>query len=122
MTDRWSPKVEALRRLIAPNSGATDAERDTAETKLKSILQIQYGETEGYCRFAYFEKGIEDDPGAFDAAFAETFTTHDFLEMKRAGISTDGEWTGKNMQEATEMMVADYARRSGRLRKRRIES
>lgn len=110
--NRWSSKVEALHRLIAPGSGATDAERDTAKGKLEQILKNHYGQAEGHYQFANFAERYRHDPSSFDAAFAATFTTRDYVRAKQSGVNMSGEWTGRNMQEAMQRMCEDLVRRA----------
>jgi hypothetical protein len=114
--NRWAPKVDALRRLIAPSSGAMDAERETAKRKLESILQAHYGEAEGHERFAAFETEIAADPTAFDEALARAFTMRDLME---AGVSLEGHWEGRTPREVIHAMVTDYARRYRQAKQRK---
>jgi hypothetical protein len=114
MTDRWQSKVQALRRLIAPDSGATEPERETAHRKLEGILQNLYGADDGAKRYAGFLYAIDQDPTATDEALAAAFTASDWADMIRFGVSMEGSWTGRNPREAVQMMVADYARRLGK--------
>lgn len=100
MVNRWQPKVDALIRLIADDSGATDAERATAKRKLALILE-HHPESQQIAQYGPVRE----------------FMCSDLLKMRRAGISTYGIWTGANWREALRMMVADYASRLGRSRR-----
>ena len=96
--DRWQPKVDALLRL-AQDKGATPAERETAREKLAQILR--------------------EHPQAQEIRQYEPvrrFTMDDLAFMKQHDISTDGSWTGGNLSEALQLMVADYAGRIGQHR------
>jgi hypothetical protein len=114
MPDRWGPKIEALRRLIAPGSGATPAERDTAKSKLEQILKAHHEDIEVARFFEDLDRAIENDPASFDAAFDRIFTTRDLLDLQHAGMG-DGSWTGRTIQEAIAMMVTDYKGRRAQM-------
>lgn len=94
MKDRWQTKVDALIRLAEDQRGKPEG--DLAREKLLSILQ-KHPEAVTY-------KPI------VDLAWRD-ITTKDVAEMHRMGISTDGSWTGRNLQEALFKMQQDYYRR-----------
>lgn len=94
VADRWQSKVDALIRLAHPDSGATPAERDTAQRKLREILR-NHPQAERIRQYGPVRE----------------FLTTDLVWMKRHGISVEGSWTGRNLEEAARTMVADYWRR-----------
>ena len=97
MVDRWRSKVDALIRL-AQDPGATLDERTAARAALARIMA------------SHPEAAAIREYGPVKAVF----TTRDFVDMKRAGISVDGEWTGVNLQDAIAQMSADYASQGGK--------
>ena len=96
MANRWRSKVDALIRL-ARDPGATPDERTAARAALARITA------------SHPEAAAIRDYGPVK----QMFTTRDFVDMKRGGISVEGEWTGVNLQDAIAQMSADYARRQG---------
>jgi hypothetical protein len=92
--NRWQTKVDALIRLAEDQRGKPEG--DLAREKLLSILQ-KHPEAVTY-------KPI------LDLAWRD-ITTKDVVEMHRMGVSTDGSWTGRNLQEALFKMQQDYYRR-----------
>lgn len=97
MTNCRKTKVDGLIRL-ANDPGATPAERATATRKLEQI--------------------IHDRPESLEYQPLKEFTTRDFVAMKRADIPTGGSWTGRNLEEALALMIADYQERATRYRNR----
>ena len=91
--DRWQPKIDALLRL-AEDKGATDAERETARSKLAQILR-EHPEAETIRLYEPVRR----------------FTMKDVAFMREHGISAEGSWTGRNLGEAVGLMVAEYERR-----------
>jgi len=99
--DRWQPKVDALLRL-AEDKGATAAERETAREKLALILTTHPEAT----TIRQYEP-------------VRQFTMRDVGFMRKHGISTDGEWAGRNLHEAVAVMAADYRQRIAEFRGRK---
>lgn len=92
--DRWQTKADALIRLADDQRGKPEG--DLAREKLLLIIN-NHPES-----FAY--QPLID--------FAEReFTLQNLKEMKQQGISTDGCWIGNTLDDAIDMMVADYKRR-----------
>lgn len=94
MKNKWQSKVDALIRLAEDQKGKPEG--DLAREKLLSILQ-KHPEAVTY-------KPI------VDLAWRD-LTTKDVVKMHRMGISTDGSWTGTNLQDALNKMMQDYYRR-----------
>ena len=90
MQNRWRPKVDALIRLAKDQAGKPEGE--LAREKLQQIL-------DKYPWTAQEHKPLGD------------FAVSDFLRMKRVGVSHEGSWTGRNLQEVLTTMVMDYQRR-----------
>jgi hypothetical protein len=85
----WKGKVQALIRLAEDQAGKPEGE--LAREKLRQILE-KYPEARQY-------KPIR------------VFILKDIGYMRQHGISTEGSWTGANLQEAIALMVADYRQR-----------
>ena len=92
--DRWQRKADALIRLADDQRGKPEG--DLAREKLLQIIN-KHPES-----FTY--QPLID--------FAEReFTLGHLREMRQQGISTNGRWTANTLDEAIDMMVADYKRR-----------
>ena len=89
----WQTIIDNLIRL-AQDEGATPDERDTARRKISLILD----------RHPQAEYIAQYEP-------LKEFTMKDVGFMIRNNISTSGSWTGRTLEEAAQMMVADYRRR-----------
>lgn len=96
--NRWQRKAEALARLAEDQRGKPEGE--LARQKLLEILNnhpeaAQYGPVVELARrdIEWVMKG-----------------TH-LVEMKRAGVDTDGEWAAPTLAGAIKVMVADYQNR-----------
>ena len=94
MENRWQTKVDALIRLAEDQKGKPEG--DLAREKLLSILQKH-------------PEAVTYQP-IVDLAWRD-LTTKDVAQMHRRGISTDGSWTGVNLQDALAKMMQDYQRR-----------
>lgn len=94
MKNRWQTKVDALIRLAEDQRGKPEG--DLAREKLLLILQNH-------------PEAVVYQP-IVDLAWRD-ITTKDVVKMHRMGISTDGSWTGVNLQEALFKMQQDYYRR-----------
>lgn len=103
MTDKWRSKIEALLRL-SEDSGATPAEKSRAKEKLQELIR---NHPEAY-----------EQPN-FKERIDRIFTGRDFLELKAMG-DTDGSWTASTLEGALQMMVADYANRLARKKRKRL--
>jgi len=88
--DRWESKVDALIRLAEDQAGKPEGE--VARAKLQQIL-------EKYSWVAEEHQPLAD------------FAISEFKYMKRVGISHQGSWTGRDLQETLTIMVADYRQR-----------
>ena len=93
--NRWKRKVQALMRLAEDQAGKPEGE--LARQKLRQIL--------------------EKYPQAREYEPVQVFMARDIVAMKRRGISTEGSWTGRNLQEAIALMVADYGTRLERAKR-----
>jgi hypothetical protein len=69
-------------------------EGELARAKLRRILEL------------YPEAAREHLP--FEQYARRTFMTTDLLFMRRHGISTQGQWTGRNLQETIAIMINDF--------------
>jgi hypothetical protein len=100
--NRWKSKVRALIALTEDQAGKPEGE--LAREKLRYIL-------------ARHPEAREYEP-------VRAFMLSDIRYMRQRGISTDGSWTGRNLEEAVGLMVADYRGRieAFRQQKRLIES
>ena len=87
--NRWKRKVQALARLAEDQRGKPEGE--LAREKMRHIL--------------------ERYPEARDYGPVKEFMMSDLAYMYRHDISTDGSWTGANVQEAVALMTDDYERR-----------
>ena len=87
--NRWKRKVDALILLAEDQAGKPEG--DLAREKLRAIL--------------------DKHPEARQYELVKQFMMGDLTRMRRAGISTDGSWTGRNLAEALALMTADYAQR-----------
>ena len=87
--NRWKRKVQALARLAEDQRGKPEGE--LAREKIRHILE-RYPEARGY-------------------GPAREFMMSDLAHMRRNDISTDGSWTGMNIQEAVALMTDDYRQR-----------
>ena len=87
--NRWKSKADALLRLAEDQKGKPEGE--LARQKLKEILA--------------------NHPEARQYEPLQKFMLSDLKEMKMKNISTDGKWTGRNLQEALAMMTLDYRKR-----------
>jgi len=87
--NRWKRKVQALARLAEDQRGKPEGE--LAREKMRHIL--------------------ERYPEARDYEPVKQFMMSDIAWMRRRGVSTDGSWTGMNIQEAVAMMTDDYRQR-----------
>ena len=94
MKNKWQTKVDALILLAEDQKGKPEG--DLAREKLLLILQ-NHPEAVSYKLIV-------------DLAWRD-ITTKDVVKMHRMGISTDGSWTGANLQEALYKMQQDYYRR-----------
>ena len=92
---KWQPKIDGL--ILLAEGRAGKPEGDLAKEKLRRILR----------RFPE----LAQRHAPLDEFANRVFTMRDLGQMKRQGISTDGAWSGRNLNEATNMMVADYKRR-----------
>lgn len=102
--DRWQTKADALIRLADDQRGKPEG--DVARAMLLKIIN-NHPES-----FAY--QPLID--------FAEReFTLGDLREMRQQNVSTDGRWTADTLDGAIKMMVADYKRRLGARRVKRLE-
>jgi len=90
---RWQRTVDNLLRL-AQDDGATPSERETARLKIRLILE-RHPEAEQIRQYPPMRE----------------FTLGDVGFMKRNGISLEGSWTGRNLEEAAQLMIAEYRRR-----------
>ena len=90
---RWQRTVDNLLRL-AQDDGATPSERETARRKIQLILE-RHPEAEQIRQYPPMRE----------------FTLGDVGFMKRNGISLEGSWTGRNLEEAAQLMIAEYRRR-----------
>jgi len=54
---------------------------------------------------------LERYPEARDYEPVKQFMMSDIAYMQRNRISTDGSWTGRNLQEAVALMEAEYRQR-----------
>ena len=98
--NRWQSKVDALIRLAEDQKGKPEGE--LAREKLRQIL-------EKYPEAAQAHQPLHE--------FAEReFTAADLGYMMRQGISIDGRWTGRNLQDAILRMVAEYRVRIDRFK------
>ncbi len=88
----WKRKAQALARLAEDQKGKPEGE--LARQKLRSIL--------------------EKYPEAREYAPIKAFLGRDLVRLKRLGGSTDGSWTGQNIEEALALMFADYRQRLAR--------
>lgn len=107
MVSRQS-KIDSIKRLIDPSSGATDGERQAAKAALERILKSQFGESGGQQRLEDFYVYVQSDTSRFDEAMARAFSGADFVRKKRAGVDMSGEWTGRTIEEALLKMAADF--------------
>ena len=94
MKDRWKTKVDALIRLAEDQAGKPEGE--LAREKLAGILEKH-------------PEAVQYQP-LQDLAWRD-ITTRDVVAMHRAGISTDGSWTGATPAEAMFKMLDDYYQR-----------
>jgi len=92
LPSRWKSKVDALIRLAEDQAGKPEGE--LAKAKLKRILEL------------YPEAAKEHPP--FEQYAQRVFTVGDLRFMKRQHISTQGSWTGRNLQEAIAIMINDF--------------
>jgi hypothetical protein len=106
MVSRQS-KIDSIKRLIDPSSGATDGERQAAKAALERILKSQFGESGGQQRLDDFYVHIQADTSRFDEAMARAFSGADFVRKKRAGVDMSGEWTGLTIEEALMRAAGD---------------
>jgi hypothetical protein len=107
MTDpKWQRIVDSLLRLIQDDA-ATDGERATARRKLNLILE-KHSKAQEIRQYG----PVQD------------FTFADVRRMREQGISTDGRWTGRTLEDALALMVRDYQKRLGghRSKQRELES
>lgn len=88
--DRWQSKIDALIRLAKDQAGKPEGE--LARAKLQQILDKYPWAAQQYQPLA-------------------DFAVSDLKYMMRVGISHQGSWTGRNLQEALRIMVADYKQR-----------
>lgn len=87
--NRWKRKVQSLARLAEDQRGKPEGE--LAREKMCHIL--------------------ERYPEARDYGPVKEFMMSDLAYMYHHDISTDGSWTGMNIQEAVALMSADYRQR-----------
>lgn len=87
--NRWKRKVQALARLAEDQRGKPEGE--LAREKMRQIL-------------ARFPEAREYGP-------VREFMMSDIGWMRYYGVSTDGSWTGVDLQEAMDMMIRDYQQR-----------
>lgn len=97
--NRWKRKVQALMRLAEDQAGKPEGQ--LARQKLRQILKK-------------YPQAREYEP-------VRVFMARDIVAMKRMGISTEGSWTGRNLQEAIALMMADYGTRLERAKQPRLE-
>jgi hypothetical protein len=90
MQSKWQSKIDALIRLAKDQIGKPEG--DLARAKLQQIL-------DKYPWAAQQHQPLAD------------FAVSDLKYMMRVGISREGRWTGRNLQEALAIMVADYRHR-----------
>ena len=98
---KWKKLVDDLLRL-AQDDGATEDERNVARLKLAQVLE----------KHPDAEQIEQYEP-------LREFTLGDLRAMKRAGISTDGSWTGRTLEDALYLMVSDYGQRLAMYRPKR---
>lgn len=84
--------------------------------KLAALAEDQRGKPEGEVARRKLTALINRHPEAASFAEVQTLARRDITladvgYMRRAGISTDGEWTAGTLAEAIERMTADYAAR-----------
>ncbi len=100
MANRWKQVADALARLARDQAGKPEGE--LARQKLAQIM----------ARY----------PQARERPAVQAFMLRDLGRMRRLGVSTDGRWTGRNLEEAVALMAADYRQRlaeaEDRLRRR----
>jgi hypothetical protein len=94
--NRWKRKVQALARLAEDQHGKPEGE--LAREKMRQIL--------------------ERYPEARDYGPARQFMMSDIAWMFRHNISTDGSWTGHDVQEAVALMETNYRRRIEEFKRR----
>lgn len=87
--NKWKSKADSLLRLAEDQKGKPEGE--LARQKLKEIL--------------------DKHPEAKHYEPLQKFMLSDIKAMRMKGISTDGSWTGNNLQDAIAMMVLDYKQR-----------
>ena len=93
--NKWQSKIDALILLAEDQEGKPEG--DLAKEKLRRILRR-------FPELAQWHAPLDDFAG-------RVFTICDLEQMKRQGISTEGVWSGRNLDEAVAMMIADYKRR-----------
>lgn len=95
--NRWKKVAGDLARLAEDQAGHPEGDR--AREKLAYIL-AKY-------------------PEARDYGPVRQFMLSDLREMMHEGVDTSGSWTGRNLQEALQMMTAEYRVRLEANRRRR---
>lgn len=103
--NRWKRKARALAKLAEDQRGKPEG--DLARQKLLEIIN-KHPEAANY---EPVKELVERD-----------LTMKDIGWMKRHGVSTDGEWTGGNLNEAIALMIADYKSRMTRAKRKRLVS
>ena len=86
----WKRKADALLRLAEDQAGKPEGE--LAREMLRRLISRHPEVTMAYEPMREFAMG--------DVAF-----------MRKKGISTDGTWTGRNLQDAIALMIGDYRQR-----------
>jgi len=89
MQNKWQVRADSLLRLAEDQAGKPEG--DVARQKLKQLLQ--------------------DHPRAREYKHLQQFMMGDLKQMKQKGISTDGSWTGRNLEEAVAKMIDEYNQR-----------
>ena len=96
--NKWQRKAESLAHLAEDQRGKPEGE--LARQKLLEIIN-KHPEAMQY------EPVIELARRDIDWIM----TGAHLIEMKRAGVSTDGKWNGASLTDAIKMMVSDYQNR-----------
>ena len=92
---RWKRKAEALARLAEDQQGKPEGV--LARQKLLEVIE-KHPEAASY--------GPVVELGHHDVEWI--MTGAHFVQMKRAGVDTTGEWTGDTLEDAIKAMMEDY--------------
>lgn len=97
-SNRWKRKARALARLAEDQRGKPEGE--LARQKLLEIVN-------NHPEAAQYEPIVELARRDIEWIFKGSH----LVEMKRAGVDTDGKWEGANIRDAINAMVSDYKQR-----------